>query len=399
MQKYELKRSITSVLCWLAYASIYTGRLNLSIASPLMQDSGIITPVGIGVMGSMFFYTYAFGQLFNGYLGDRFDPKRMVAIGLIFAAISNITIAFLPPFVLLLLLWAINGYAQSMLWGPTLRIVSNMYEPELRVRAAVVLSTSVAGGSVAGTALGLLMTSFGIKEIFLVPGFIMLCLGIVIFFFLPNNKNTANSEKKHISIKNIFLNKDIRSMIIPAASHGVVKDNINLWIPMYFVFTFNTDIKNAAIYIFIVPVISLAGRLLFPMLYNACGKNEKTASAVSFVLCAIMLIPLVFFNLPMYLVVILICITTAAISVINTAILSIYPLRFKESNNVSSVSGVMNFITYIGAGVSSTIFGVLISKFGFSYMIGVWVILSVVSAVALIKGYEEHKVTCEKASV
>lgn len=297
MEKREVKRSITFVLCWLAYASIYTGRLNLSIASPLMQETGIITPAGIGVMGSMFFYTYAFGQLFNGYLGDRFDPKKMVVIGLVFAAVSNITIAFIQPFVMLLLLWALNGYGQSMLWGPSLRIVSDMYGPKRRVRAAVVLSTSVAVGSVAGTGLGLFTAYFGIEKIFLVPGLIMLCLGIVIALFLSTDKKMTNFKRTPIPFKTMFLNKDIRLMIIPAVSHGVVKDNINLWIPMYFVRTFNTDIKNTAVYIFVVPVISFAGRVLFPLLYNACGKNEIKASAVSFVVCAVVLIPLVLYNL------------------------------------------------------------------------------------------------------
>ena len=63
---------------------------------------------------------------------------------------------------------------------------------------------------------------------------------------------------------------------------------------------------------------------------------------------------------------------------INTSFLSIYPLRYLESGNVSSVSGVMDFSTYLGAGIASMCYGVVIEYFVYVPMFVSWAVLSVV---------------------
>ena len=75
----------------------------------------------------------------------------------------------------------------------------------------------------------------------------------------------------------------------------------------------------------------------------------------------------------------------AAVSMINTSILSIYPLRFLKTGNVASVSGVMDFATYLGAGVSGVIYGALIKSFGYTPMFVSWVVISIISMVLIKK--------------
>ena len=57
------------VLSYFAYASIYIARLNLTIASPVMQEQGLLTSTQVGAMGGAFFLCYCAGQLLNGFLG------------------------------------------------------------------------------------------------------------------------------------------------------------------------------------------------------------------------------------------------------------------------------------------------------------------------------------------
>jgi Sugar phosphate permease len=380
------QKKLTVLICWFSVVAIYTGRLNLSIVSPLMQKQGIISTEGIGLLGSMFFYTYAVGQLFSGYFGDRFSPRLMAVTGLLFAGIGNLSAAIKPSFPVLLIMWAIvNGIAQSMIWGPVLRVVSELFHGEKQTKAAIVLSLSPAVGSITATALALCMSFFGVRTVFFVPGTILVCISILTFIFLPHHKSVQQKPKHENPFKLLFFDREVRSMIFPAGIHGVIKDNINLWIPLYFVKSFDADIKKAALSIFLVPLISLGGRLLFPKIYNLCGQNEKRVIAFSFLLCGVTFLPLIFCNPNLFVTVILVCLAAASINLINTSILSIYPLRFKERGAVSSVSGMMDFITYLFAGVSSCLFGFLISTFGFSCLFGVWVVLSFASALMLYK--------------
>ncbi|MCQ2433234.1 MAG: hypothetical protein MJ175_11580, partial [Clostridia bacterium] len=47
--------------------------------------------------------------------------------------------------------------------------------------------------------------------------------------------------------------------------------------------------------------------------------------------------------------------------------------------NVSSVSGIMDFATYLGAGIGSAVYGWSITKFGYEPMYASWAIFSVLS--------------------
>ena len=68
---------------------------------------------------------------------------------------------------------------------------------------------------------------------------------------------------------------------------------------------------------------------------------------------------------------------------INTSILSIFPLHYVKTGNVASISGVMDFATYFGAGIGSFVYGFLIKHFGYTPMFASWVIICLVSAVIL----------------
>ena len=114
-------------LLYFSYVAIYMARLNLSMASPALRDAGLLTAAQLGFIGSAFSVVYSCGRLFNGILGDRIAPKVLIAIGLVFTGIANLAIGFLPGYIILLVLWCINAFAQSMLWSSLVRTVSNLY--------------------------------------------------------------------------------------------------------------------------------------------------------------------------------------------------------------------------------------------------------------------------------
>lgn len=378
MKNAKSRAAFCLIACSVAYTSIYIGRLNLSIANPMMVSSGIATEAQIGLMGSMFFYTYGAGQLINGFLGDKFSSKYLIIIGLLGSAAANISVSFMPHVFVMMALWAINGYAQSMLWGPTLRIVSDTAVPEKMNFSVMVLSATVAVGSAAGTAIGLVFHRFGIETIFQLPGIIILLASIPVFF-LPRQKKEAALRRNHLSFSGLLRDESIRRMILPSAAHGVIKESISLWVPVLFMQSYDLDMDSAAIYIFLVPLTSIVGRLVFPLFIKMFGGNEMKTIAALFATCIIALIPLIFFKPGVYAGVSFICIISIFISAMNTAVTSVFPLRFKSSDNVSSVTGLLDCITYLGAGVGSSLLGAAISKLGFVSMFVLWGVLSFAS--------------------
>ena len=115
------------ILCWLAYACAYLCRVNMSIAIPSISQSLGYSKTSLGLVGSSFFWAYGIGQLINGYIGDRISGRIFIFFGLLVSALINIFFGLAPTLVVMVILWMFNGYFQSMLWGPIVRILSRWF--------------------------------------------------------------------------------------------------------------------------------------------------------------------------------------------------------------------------------------------------------------------------------
>lgn len=165
------------LICYLAYVFIYVARLNLSMAAPSLKALAILDMAQIGVLGSMFSVVYACGRLLSGIIGDKTAPWKMISLGLILCGVSNLCIGFFPPFAAILLLWGVNAFAQSMLWGAILRILSAIYPEDVAKNRASYMGTAVAGGNLLAILLNTgVINRLGVQWAFLIPGGIPLII-------------------------------------------------------------------------------------------------------------------------------------------------------------------------------------------------------------------------------
>lgn len=378
------KSALIFLICYVAYTGIYVARLNLSMASPSLVELGIADAAQIGILGSVFSVIYACGRLINGGLGDRLPPWVMICTGLAIAGFSNLVIGILPPFWAIVVLWGANAYAQSMLWSSVLCTVSTVYDGEKAKKMASYMVTSVATGNIFGIVLNTwVVNKFGVNFAFVIPGAIILILGIFVFFAIKNVKPQRECQKKHIPIFELLKNEEILKLVPPVLFHGAIKDNISLWMTVYFVDVFLIDLGSSASFVLFIPIVGFIGRMLYPLIYKFCRAREHVVSVISFFLCALITLPLCFNIKSAFIAVICLSLIYALVSVINTSMLTIYPIRYSETGNVSSVSGLMDFITYLGSGLSSWIYGIIIKNYGYSPMYISWVVITAISVVII----------------
>lgn len=172
-------------------------------------------------------------------------------------------------------------------------------------------------------------------------------------------------------------------MLLPAFGHGMIKDNISLWMTLFVVDKYGIELSSSALYVLLIPTVGLIGRLLYPPLYRLLGGKEDLVSTISFGGCILAALPLIFGTASPLVAVICLSLIYAMVSLINTSILSIFPVRFAQSGNVSSVSGLMDLSTYMGAGVGSLVYGLLIDGFGYTAMVLSFGVISLVSLIWL----------------
>ena len=426
MQK-SLSRKHFFILSYFAYASIYIARLNLTIASPVMEEQDLLTSTQIGAMGGAFFLCYSAGQLLNGFLGDLFLPGKMVTAGLLLTALGNILIGFLPPPGVILVLWGVNGFAQSMLWGPLLRELAARFPGKNQAEAASCLVSSVGVGSVLGILIAAAAISFqDVRFAFLLPGLIAaLAGGAVCFFFRAPCVHTKTSLAPcGVSVANLCgdpapapcsvsgsasgsgVCRSLRArlsaagfsrgrfsalrsprlliLLLPAMFHGVLKDNLNLWAASYFADAYGLPLAELSFYVLAIPVLTLLGRLVYPFLLRLCRGREHAVSILALSVTALCLIPLCLRDVAMLPAAVCLSLIAAAVSIVNTSFLTVYPTRYAGCRCVSSVVGLMDFATYFGAGISSILYGKLLETDSYAPLFGSWLVLALLAVLFIL---------------
>jgi sugar phosphate permease len=93
------------------------------------------------------FVTYGAGQVVSGIFGDRVSPKKLVTLGLGLTVCMNLLMTFCQNPWQMLAVWSVNGFAQSFMWPPMVKILAQTLNDD-DYKFAV---NKVSWGSSAGT--------------------------------------------------------------------------------------------------------------------------------------------------------------------------------------------------------------------------------------------------------
>src|SRR4249920_596962 len=82
---------VLGLLC-VMYLITYVDRVNISTAADSIQREFALTNTQLGFLQSAFGYPYLLFQIFGGWIGDRFGPRRTLFVcGVIWAAATILT--------------------------------------------------------------------------------------------------------------------------------------------------------------------------------------------------------------------------------------------------------------------------------------------------------------------
>jgi len=145
-----------------AYILVFFHRLAPAIvALDMMRDlktSGAL----MGVLASAYFYPYAVMQIPAGLLADSWGPRKSVTFFFIFAAFGSVALGFANTAGTAIAARIFVGLGVSMVFVPTLKILTNWFEPEKFVRMnGLLMSLGGLGAYTAATPLALLSDAVG----------------------------------------------------------------------------------------------------------------------------------------------------------------------------------------------------------------------------------------------
>ena len=385
------------VACWAAYCASYLGRINYTAALTAIVADGVFSKSHAGFIGTVYFFCYGAGQIFSGILGDRVSPYKMVGTGLVGTVCANILMPLCSgSYIVMSVVWGLNGIVQSMLWTPILYIISNILPEEQRRRACLYIAASFPVGSLLSYVISAGAIKFASWHFaFFIPAGIIAC--IFVFWCLAAGKTSkilGRREKKtlpvqkntgaKVSLGKLFIVSGAAVICVGILVQGMLKDGVTSWVPTLIKEKYNVSASFSVLLSAVLPIINLSGAWFATKLYEGPFKlNETAATAFCFALTLIPLTGILFVgHYPIALCVIFFALFTTLITAINHLVITLIPVRFAKYGCASTVGGIFNSCTYIGSAISTYGFGAVSEKFGWTATVVFWIILGVIGVAA-----------------
>lgn len=343
------------LLCAFAYFISYLTRVDLAAVLVAVEETGFSVRNDAVLALALTSAAYGAGQFVSGWLGDRFDPRRVAACGLVLTAACNITAgcfggAALPA------LWALNGLAQSLFWPPIVRILSaNLPKPEYD-KACVWVNWGGSFGTMAVyLILPLVIKALGIRAVFAIAG--GAALAAVAVWAAFSRRYSVGAAELHgaVNVPQRGAQGKSRAAVFALIMcaillQGALRDGITNWLPTYVNENFGIDSSSAVLSGALLPVCGALAYIVTQFIHKRLIKNELLCAAAVFSACAASAALLRFFAAGNVFVSV-VCLAVAAGSMhgVNLILICIIPPFFAVNGRVALVSGIMNAGVYIGS--------------------------------------------------
>ena len=396
-------------LCFFSYLAVYLARNVLSTVTPAMQSEGF-SKEAIGAASSVYFITYAVGQLINGAIGDRIKARYMMSFGMALAGVSNFLFSFLNSLnkgnteitLASYIAYGCTGFFLAMIYGPMTKVVAENTEMPYTTRCSLGYTFASYFGSPTA---GILATFLAWQSVFAVSSAVLIVMAVVLFVaFLVYEKkgiivyNRFKAEKSagKGSIKALFKRQIVKFSLVSILT-GVVRTSVLFWLPTYFnERLLYTETESTTIFTIASLFIS-CGAFVVVFIYEKLGHDlDKTvllmfsAAAVFFISTFVVANPVI--N------VVLIVLSIMSSNGAATMLWSRYCPGLRDTGIVSGVTGFLDFLSYMAAAAANFVFPFLIEQRAWSWesVVLIWFGLMVIGIVISLPFNKLRKISEEK---
>lgn len=391
--KKKTAADLFAVLCPLIYFASYLTRKDYSIVMAAVTESEGIAKSVAGIPESLALISYGAGQIISGILGDKIKPHKMISIGLTATAVFNTAMALCSDPTARAAIWFLNGFAQSMLWPPMVRILAATME-EKRYND-VCVNVNIAG--ISGTIFLYLTSSliwikfFTWKYTFVASA--VICLAILAAWLVgckkafpdgdPFDKKSREKQKAstadHPKLSfGIILSSGFLLITLAIIFQGALRDGITDWVPTFISETFSLQSSNAILKSVLLPILGVISLKVVGIINNKFVREETKGAGwiftVGLICCAVLVF---FYSSSQYVTLLVSSLAVGTMHGVNFFLVCIVPARFEKYGMVSTMSGIINSLTYVGSAAAIYIFGAVSENFGWNAVVITWAVTAV----------------------
>jgi sugar phosphate permease len=268
-----------------AFFLAFFHRVSTSVIATDLLSAFQVQAAALGVMSSMYFYTYALEQPFVGHLSDSLGPRRVLGIWSLTASLGCVLFSIAPS-----VFWAgigrgLIGLGVGGVYVPAMKAFSQWFEKrEFSTITGSLLAIGNIGGVVATSPLAFMATTWGWRVSFLIMGGITLAIGLGTLFLVrdavassPENNRQKRDEKPPVKGAALKIIRSSRFWIIAAIFFGSFGASITfqgLWATPYIVAVLGVDRLYASGLNMVIPLGAILGAPLCGWLSDRVWKNS-----------------------------------------------------------------------------------------------------------------------------
>ena len=370
------KAVMIGVLCSCSYLAVYVARNILGSVSPQIIEQGVFSTENIGVLSSVYFVTYAIGQLVNGMIGDRIRAKYMISFGLVFAGICNALFSAVSSGgAIAYIVYGATGLGLSMIYAPMTKVVAENTEPVYATRCSLGYTfASYFGSPLAGVLASFLLW----KAVFAFSSVMLIIMGVICFgaFTVFEKKGVVRyGMYGHGRITRESINSLVKHRIVKFAMisilTGVVRTSVVFWLPTYISQHLGFSSDRSALLFTVASLVISSSAFAAVFLFECLGRRLDLTMWISFIGSAVSFLLVFFLRNPAlnltFMVLAILCSNCAS-----SMLWSRYCPSLRDTGVTSTATGFLDFVSYMAAAASSSIFANAVSGIGWSGLILVW---------------------------
>ncbi|MBI5203062.1 MAG: MFS transporter [Elusimicrobia bacterium] len=380
----------------LTYACFYMGRYNLNVASPEFMSRFHMSKAEFGMIATAGFWTYALSVMFNGPLTDRIGGKRAILTAALGSAAMNLVIGLLfmngwetKVLVGMSLLYAVNQYFQSFAALSVVKTNAPWFHVRERGVFGGVFGIMISGGYfLAMTVGGWILAYLPWYCVFLVPSAAIAVMHFVDKALVANTPQEAGFPEfstgdatSHMADKdkpvdfaylvaNVFKNKVILTLMAAEFCTGFVRQALLLW---FVPFLKEVHHIQHGTWLFSVAtggitVGGICGGLLCGWMSDKVFQSRRPPVAFVFYLCQIASLLVLGWVTSPAAAAFMIGFTCAWIFGVHGMLSGTASMDFGGTKAAATVTGLLDGIQYLAAGLTGFLLGGLLDKYGW----GMW---------------------------
>lgn len=199
----DLFKWVAYILASLAFAFSFFHRANTGVLAPYLIETFKASSIMLGLLSSIYFYSYSLMQPIIGFLIDKWKPRKMLTLAIFIMASGTLIFASAPNLTFICIGRFLLGIGCAGIYIPGSWILTKYFAPSKRgFLFSIFIFSGNIGFLLSASPFAKLINSLGWRNSLIGIGFISFIMMFLVWIFVKDNDSNKYDKIEEISLYN-----------------------------------------------------------------------------------------------------------------------------------------------------------------------------------------------------